>query len=156
MAILLVGGCGVQIGGSGDGSCATATGSVNTYQFAAAWKKIQGYNPEKSSSELETDYDVFMFEPGSPSTMCILHVTNGCTTNCAITARGTYTSNGPKKTVHIHYFEGPTRPDDDGTYSFSGSCDATKMNMNYTDGTHELYLLRSLNVAAGACGSSSN
>ena len=152
---MLAGGCG-QIGGSSNGSCSTASGTVNTYQFASAWKKIQGYSPEKSSSELATDYDVFMFEPGSPATMCIVHVSNSCTTNCSITARGTYTINSTQKSVHIHYFEGPTRPDDDATYSFSGSCDQTKVGMKYTDGTSELYLLRSLNVAAGACGSSSN
>jgi hypothetical protein len=135
------------------GVCA-ADGS-NTYSLFQQWKKISPYSPSRTDTERVLNYDLLIIESGvkvgtTYSALCAGAILNGGFSSTLYKAQ--YTHDVKAKKLSITYNAGYDHTGTtDATYSFTGSCDKTRLRLSYTDGTSELYELHSSKVEDNAC-----
>lgn len=143
-------------GGSSAGNCTTAEGTVvNTYHVTGKWKKVSPYSPSRSTTELATNFYLLIAEDGVSlgtvtAPICMgNYVNNGLST---VPFRGVFENDVKNKKITITYNEGQGAGSSAvATYSFSGSCDDTRMTLSYTGGTSEIYQIYDPAVNAGDC-----
>lgn len=132
------------IAGDGAGLCTTEDGTqVNTYQLVGKWKKITPYDPARSDTELQTNFELLIVENGvvsgtSQTPLCAVEVVNSGISQ--VNYRGVYSANLTAKTVDIQFTEGTLGTGSaTATYSFSGSCSDTRLSLTYDGGSTETY-----------------
>ncbi len=140
---------------SGAGQCDSESQTVDTYQIFGKWKKLSPYTPSRGTAELELNYDVLIVERGASAgtlttPICTAAVVNGGNTGSLW--KGAYEHNVNGKQIVVTYSEGAdVGSSDTATYSFSGSCDETKMTLSYSGGRTETYQLFSTDVTSSDC-----
>ena len=162
MSLFVSTSCNILAGGgdsSSQGSCTTASGVVDTYTIFGTWKQITGYDVGRSTAELELNYNVLVLLTGT--TFCVVEVVNGevPAANGTI-AKGTYTHDVTKKTLALTYDDtstgGLAGTTADVSYSFSGTCDKTKMTLtdkaaSTTSSSTVQYQVRSKSLQGVSC-----
>lgn len=149
---LVFAGCN-PLGSSGSGGtqgvCETADGSViNTYTVFGTWKKVQGYDPPRTSTELELNYELLMVLPGT--TLCLVKVENGAVVSTDYVA--SYVHDVTQKTLDVEILNVAEPEPYQTSYSFAGSCDKTRMTLSYADSTVEQYDIVSKDTSSLNCG----
>lgn len=140
--------------GGSQGVCETADGSVvNTYSVFGTWKKIQGYDPPRTATELELNYDLLMVLPGS--TMCLVKIENGAAVSTEFVA--SYSHDVNQKQLGIEVLNAEGQEPMQANYSFAGSCNRTQMTLSYVgtaaqSSTSERYEVVSKDTASLNCG----
>jgi hypothetical protein len=134
---------------AGAGLCSTT--GINTHRFAGSWKKVYGYATPRTDEELETNFDLMLIEPGDR--MCEAEVINSAQTNANY--RALFAIDVNDRTISVQYDEN-NAPAPDATptvvrYSFSDSCDETKLILRYPNGTFEKYEIFGTSVPIGSC-----
>lgn len=146
LLIVTVGGCAPLGMDSTGGTCTTSEGGqVNTYQIFGKWKKRSPYTPPRSDDELALNFDLLIVERGAVSgttttPLCMAQVVNGGLVQ--VLYRGIYEHDLTNKKMLIQYLQGDVSLVNQirtATYSFSGSCDSTTLNLAYSDGKTELF-----------------
>jgi hypothetical protein len=134
---------------SAQGNC---KGTV-TYSILNKWKKISSSQDNETTTpdNLEYNYDVLMFEPGSVA--CMTHVYNKAAGTAAFKAIYAHEIDKRKLTIQYiaHEDSSMKNKSQDVTYSFSGQCENTQMSLTYDDGSIETYKLYSAGVEVSDC-----
>jgi len=132
--------------GSGGGICKTEDPEgVNTYKPSGQWKRLT-YTPARSSSELEVNFDILVVEPGNQ--VCMTEILNGVQAGAIF--RGSYTHDVGAKSMLFTYEVGLSGQEN-LQYSFSGSCDDTRMSLRSNDGSVVSYELFNVEANVGDC-----
>ncbi len=118
---------------------------INTYKPTGQWKRVV-YNPPRSQAELELNFDILVVEPGNQ--VCMTEISNGVQAGAIF--RGSYTHDVSAKSMVFNYEEGLSGQET-LRYSFSGSCDSTRMSLTSGDGSVVSYELFNVEANVGDC-----
>lgn len=138
------------LGQESGGKCKDSSGNtVDVKTPFGKWKKVSGYETEKSAESLKLNYDVLIVEMGA--ILCSTRVVNG--TQATSVYKAAYEHNVDTKQLDITYLAGDYDGSERVSYSFSGSCEEPKMTITHTESNEspETYVLVSKTVAANDC-----
>ena len=144
-SLVLLNSCNPLVGTTAAGVCSNeGADSVNTYTIFGSWKKVDGYDTPRTQEELELDFETLIILPGSR--MCKIEVKNGAAVRTIF--KGDYTHDISRKALEVTYDDESA---DSIRYSYSGTCDETKMNFVYTGAKSEVYQVRSKDLEGLTC-----
>lgn len=148
-----LGSCNILPGAQNGGACNTADGRlVNTYSIYGTWKQIQGYEPARSKTKLEIDYDILVVLRSGAT--CKMEVLDGADQGTLPTVMsGIYSHDVDASQMQVDFSTDvrSNRTSNVVTYSFSGRCDSTRMTWTYDDGSTEVFEYRSKSTEGVSC-----